>query len=124
MRNLRECPNELKKTAYMTVVRSSLDYASIIWDPHLNKDKQALEKIQRKEARWITGNFQRYVSVPGMLASLGLDSLEVRRRVSRLVLLYKILLEEVAIPLEELRLRKNEIASRGLITKVKFVVPS
>ena len=123
MRNLRECPNELKKTAYMTVVRSSLDYASIIWDPHLNKDKQALEKIQRKEARWITGNFQRYVSVPGMLASLGLDSLEVRQWV-RLVQLYEIFHEEVAIPLEELRLRKNEIASRGLITKVKFVVPS
>ena len=124
MRNLKGCPKELKKTAYMTVVRSSLDYASTIWDPHLIKDITALEKIQRKAARWITGNFQRRASVTGMLASLGLDSLEERRRIARLVLLYKILHEEVAIPMDELGLRKNERASRGLVTKDKFVVPS
>ena len=124
MRNLKGCPKELKKTAYMTVVRSSLDYASTIWDPHLIKDITALEKIQRKAARWITGNFQRHASVTGMLASLGLDSLEERRRIARLVLLYKILHEEVAIPMDELGLRKNERASRGLVTKDKFVVPS
>ena len=124
IRNLRGCPNELKKTAYMTVVRSSLDYASTIWDPNLNKDKLALEKIQRKAARWITGNHQRVASVTNMLTSLGLESLEERRRASRLVLLYKILHEEVAVPPDELGLVRNQRATRGLATKDKLLVPS
>jgi len=37
-RNLRRCPAELKETAYITLVRSTLEYAASIWDPHLAKD--------------------------------------------------------------------------------------
>ena len=123
-RNLRGCPKELRKTAYVTVVRSSLDCVSTVWDPHLIKDKLALEKIQRKAARWITGKYQRQASVTSMLGSLGLEPLEERRRVARLVLLYKILREEVAIPSEELGLYKNPRATRGLATTDKLLVPS
>ena len=123
-RNLRGCPKDLRKTACVTVVRSSLDYASTVWDPHLTKDKLALEKIQRQAARWITGNYQRYAIVTSMLGSLGLEPLEERRRVARLVPLYKILHEEVAFPSEELGLYKNPRATRGLATTDKLLVPS
>jgi len=37
-RNLRCCPVKLKETAYITLVRSALEYAASIWDPHLAKD--------------------------------------------------------------------------------------
>ena len=75
IRNLRGCPKELKKRPH-----------SMMWDPNLNKDKLALEKIQRKAARWITDNHQRVASVTNILASL---VIEMRRRASRVVLHYK-----------------------------------
>ena len=33
-RNLRRCPQNCRKTAYIALVRSTLEYGSIIWDPH------------------------------------------------------------------------------------------
>ena len=33
-RNLRDCPEKLKETAYISLVRSVLEYAATIWDPH------------------------------------------------------------------------------------------
>ena len=37
-RNLRGCPEKLTETAYISLVRSVLEYAATIWDPHLSKD--------------------------------------------------------------------------------------
>jgi hypothetical protein len=38
-RNLRQCPQECKKIAYLAMVRSTLEYGCLIWDPYTNKDK-------------------------------------------------------------------------------------
>ena len=35
------------------MMRSILEYASAVWDPHLFKDKSALERVQRRAARFI-----------------------------------------------------------------------
>ena len=49
MRNLKKCPSECKKTAYISLVRSTLEYgAVIIWDPPLEKDIYKLEKINSR----------------------------------------------------------------------------
>ena len=32
-RNLKGCPSELKKTAYISLIRSGLEYGATIWDP-------------------------------------------------------------------------------------------
>ena len=37
-RNLRQCPPKLKELAYNSLVRSVLEYACCVWDPHLVKD--------------------------------------------------------------------------------------
>ena len=37
-RNLRPCSHILKETAYKTIVRLHLEYASTVWDLHLKKD--------------------------------------------------------------------------------------
>ena len=58
-----------------------------------------------------------------MMANLGLEPLEDRRRKSRLAFLYKILHEEVAVPTAELGITRNTRASRGLYTKDKLFVP-
>ncbi len=49
-RNLNECPKELRQTAYFSLVRSTLEYACTVWDPHLVKDINSLEKVQRLAA--------------------------------------------------------------------------
>ena len=58
-----------------------------------------------------------------MLSKLNLESLEDRRRDARLVLLYKILNENVAVPIDELGLVRSPRATRGLYTKDKLLVP-
>ena len=57
-RNLRKCYTKCKKTAYLSLVRSVLEYGSIVWDPHQKKDIDALERIQRSAARFITGDYR------------------------------------------------------------------
>ena len=122
-RNLKGSPKELKKLAYLTTVRSSLEYASTIWDPHQQGQKQLLEATQRKAARWIQNDFSRTSSVSSMMVNLGLEPLEEGRRISRLAFLYKILHEEVAVPASELGIIRNPRATRGLYTRDKLIVP-
>ena len=50
-RNLRGAPVNTKKLAYVTLVHSGMEYASVIWDPYTKADSNKLEKIQRTAAR-------------------------------------------------------------------------
>ena len=58
LRNLTKFPTECKKTAYAALVRSTLEYGAVVWDPFLEKDILKLEKINRKAARFIKGDFK------------------------------------------------------------------
>ena len=55
-RNLKYFPQECRKTVYISLVRSILDYGQIVWDPNLNQDVERLERVQRQAARFITGD--------------------------------------------------------------------
>ena len=51
-RNLYNCSKEIiKSKAYLTLVRPILEYASPVWDPHLIKDCDQIEEVQRAAAR-------------------------------------------------------------------------
>ena len=56
-RYLKKCPSEVKRTAYISLVRSTLEYGATVWDPHLEKDIYKLERIQRKAVRFITSDY-------------------------------------------------------------------
>ena len=58
-----------------------------------------------------------------MLESLELDTLEERRRASRLAFLWKIMNDKVAVPRNELNLIKSSKPIRGLITQEQLVIP-
>ena len=91
-RNLKNFPVECRKTAYISLVRSILDYGSIVWDPYLKQDVEKLEKVQKQAARFITGDYRTREEgcVTSMLQSLELSSLENRRSSNRLIFMFKI----------------------------------
>ena len=45
--NLSMCSTAIKASAYFTMVRPIMEYASTVWDPFYVKDIQQLEKVQR-----------------------------------------------------------------------------
>ncbi len=96
-RNLRQCPRDLKELAYNSLVRSILEYACVVWDPHLAKDTKHLEAVQRRAARFVCRDYERYSSVSAMLKTLGWISLQARRRHARLTMMHKIMHHRVAV---------------------------
>ena len=101
MRNLRNCPQKLRERAYTSMCRSVLEYASPILDPYLQRDINSLERrpIQRKAARFTTRDFRQRSSVTAMIRSLQWEPLAERRTKARVILMYLILNDEVAIPI-------------------------
>ena len=72
------------------LVRPKLQYACCTWDPYRHqKDIAALERVQRKAARFVTGNYEQTASVTSMLSELKWDSLESLRGRARLTTMYK-----------------------------------
>jgi len=97
-----------------------MEYASATWDPHLAKDKDSLERIQRRAAHWITSTYNQKTSVTAVLQQLKLEPLEVRRRVNRIAFVYKILNEHVAVPPDKMDLILNTRPVRGDVTQQRL----
>ena len=93
------CSKEVKETAYLTLVRPCLEYASSVWDPYQLYLISNIEKIQRRAARWTLSDYNRYSSVSNMLKQLQWSSLEKRRSDSRLCMFYRIL-HDPNLPIE------------------------
>jgi len=94
-----------------------MEYASVVWDPHFAKDKDSLERIQRRAACWITSTYDQKTSVTTLLQQLKLEPLEERRHVNRLPFMYKILNEHVAVPHDKMDLILNIRPVRGDVTQ-------
>ena len=100
-RNLKACPPKLRETAYFSLVRSSLEYSSAVWDPFRQKDIDKLEKNQRSAARYVTLNYRQTASVTSLIRNLCWTDLKTRRKNSRLVSMFKILNELVEISIND-----------------------
>jgi hypothetical protein len=89
---MKYSPQNCKKTAYITLVRSIMDYGGIIWNPYLKTDVDRLERIQHQVARFITGDYK--TREPGcitkLLIDLQLPTLEKRRTAQRLIFMFKV----------------------------------
>ena len=95
-RNLAACPLDVKESAYKGLVRPILEYGSSVWDP--------LEKVQKRAARFVTGNYVDYEtgSMTGILKQLKWESLKKRRKDCRFKMLYKGLKGAASIPTNDL----------------------
>jgi hypothetical protein len=63
--NLQHCPQDRRKTAYITLVRYIMECGAIIWDPYTTTEINKLKSIQRRGAR-----LQKITAQEKMVASL------------------------------------------------------
>ena len=76
-RNLYSCPHEVKESAYKGLVRPILDYGSSVWDPAGVVLQEELESVQKRAARFVTGNYNYETgSMTGILGQLKWESLK------------------------------------------------
>ena len=91
-RNLKDFQREVKSQCYKTYVRPIVEYASVVWDP-VGEGNQYLryqiEMVQRRAARFVTGDWRTTSSVTALIKTLKWQTLEQRRRQSRLIFLHK-----------------------------------
>ena len=78
--------SEHVKQLYKLRIRPHLEYASVVWSPHLEKDKKMLEDVQKFRLHMSTKHWDFEYSI--LLHELNLESLERRRGIARLCLLY------------------------------------
>ena len=82
------------------MVRPHLEYASGAWNPHLKKDINKLENIQRKASRFVKScNSKDPGTVTCLLADLEWKSLKQRRTKHDLTLFYQAINGHIEIPL-------------------------
>ena len=88
-RNLYSCLQEVKEAAYKGLVRPVLDYGSSVWDPPGVVLQEELESVQKRAARFVTGNYNYETgSMTGILGQLKWESLKKRRKDNRLLYCY------------------------------------
>ena len=119
-RNVKTSNRETKAKAYNTIVRPTLEYASSVWSPGQTTLKHSIEKVQRRAARYVCGQYSRYDSVKEMQQSLGWESLEQRRNKSIVIMLFKIINDLVAIPRTQLTPSKR--STRGNTRKYQQLI--
>ena len=90
-RTLYQCEPSVKATAYTTLVRPILEYASVVWDPHQQYLIDKIEMVQRRAARWVKLDYRQTSSVSDMMDDLQWPTLLERRKYSRLTIFYKFL---------------------------------
>ena len=96
-RNINSCPTSVKDACYKSMIRPIAEYAATIWCPHTQSSIYNLERIQRKAARFVCNNYQRYSSVTAMMRQLNWPTLEQRRYEAKAIMMYKILNDLVQV---------------------------
>ena len=89
--------------------------------PHTYLDINKLESLQRRAARWVTCYYQYTFSMTTMLQDLNWRTLDQRHIDSRLVLLYKVTYNLVAIPVSDYLIQNTRPFSRNHPTSYRQI---
>lgn len=77
----------MMKKLLVAFIRPILEYAAVVWSPHLKKHINKLEKVQRAATRWVPE--LRNLTYQERLEQMNLTTLEERRERGDLITLYK-----------------------------------
>ena len=111
-RNIHRCCRKVKQMAYTTYIRPIVEYASPVWDPHTKRNTNKIKMVQRRCARYVTGNFDSTSSVTFLLNCQSWPTLEEGRRQYRFAVMYCILHNQVDIHWQSF-LTKTSYRTRG-----------
>ena len=75
-RKIKTKMSKVRETAYNTLVRPQLEYASVVWDPHTKVRTSQIEQVQRRAARWTVSNYDWQASANQIVQDLGWRTLE------------------------------------------------
>ena len=89
-RVLHDASPRTREVVFNALVKSKLDYCNTVWDPSVGYLVDELEKVQRRGARMVFGDFRRDSCVTEMINRLEWQPLQITRRERRLGLFYKI----------------------------------
>ena len=91
-RNIHSFPLQCKRMAYLSLVRSSIEYSSVVWDPYYQKDIERLEGVQNAAVRFIVNDYKTRDTgfITSKLQELQLPTLQARRHHARLALFRKV----------------------------------
>ena len=102
-RNFNKCPKNVKEQCYFALVRPILDYGCCAWDPHKVTQIRKLERLNKRAARFVTGNYTKeHGETNKNMETLGWPPLEERRAKIKLTMLFKIQKDLVHISKDEL----------------------
>jgi len=99
-RNLKYCRKQCKKVAYLALVRSTVEYGYVVWDPHTIKKRKTKSKESTDvlPGRSVMTMVATAVSPPCSPELAAWATLEQRRENQRLTMMYKVVHELVAVP--------------------------
>ena len=119
MRQLNHCHKSIKKKCYETYIRPILEYSSSVWDPHNKNEINELEKVQKRAARFVSGNFDYRASSEKLVQNLNWLTLAERRNINKVILFYKAQQDTIKIPIHHIEKQTSRTRNSGL----NFVVP-
>ncbi len=96
---------------FKTYVRSIVEYNSVVWSPHIIKDIEAVEKVQRRFTKRLPGLSN--LAYCQRLAKLNMDSLELRRIRADLIFMYKIVFGIIDLDCEDFVVLRKDDNTRG-----------
>ena len=105
----------LKKCAIHTaLVRPRLEYAGAVWDPHQKNHRKEIEKVQKRAARFVTGNYKMETGNTKLnLDSLEWPTLEEKRLQTKLTIFQKARLKLIDIPTDHLKFKSRQTRQGG-----------
>ncbi len=80
---------------------------------HTVKHKTQIDKVQQRSARWVANDYKKTTSVTALMEELEWQSLEIRRKIHRLVIMRKILNEQIAIAVPPYIMPRHERPTRA-----------
>ena len=103
-RNFSRCPPRVKEQCYFTLVRPLLEYGCTAWDPYRSGQIDQLERVNKRAARFVTGNrLREHGNTQKNMDNLGWPPLIERRSRNKVSMLYKIRTDQICIPSEDLK---------------------
>ena len=88
-RNFHHLDEKSLVLLYKTLVRPKLEYCSTVWNHLLNKDKDKLEKVQRRATKLVKS--VRHLNYSERLKALKIPTLQFRRKRSDMIQVFRIM---------------------------------